>query len=314
MELSEEFDIVTGSFGYTGKYVTQRLLAAGRIVRTLTSRPQSESPFGAAVQAEPFHFDQPARLTETLRGARTVYNTYWVRFCHGRTTFEAAVENTRTLVRCAHEAGVQRFVHISVTSASADSPLPYFRGKGILEETIKQSGLSYGIVRPALVFGPEDILINNIAWLLRKLPIFGIPGSGEYRLQPILVDDLADIMVGAGASHANTIVDAVGPDIFTFEEMVQLIRDRIDGRAHILHMPPGLALLIARVVGRVVGDVLLTKEELDGLMSSLLISNHPVAGPPRRVRLGDWLADHAAGLGLSYSSELRRHYNVSPTH
>ena len=207
MELSEEFDIVTGSFGYTGKYVTQRLLAAGRIVRTLTSRPQSESPFGAAVQAEPFHFDQPARLTETLRGARTVYNTYWVRFCHGRTTFEAAVENTRTLVRCAHEAGVQRFVHVSIINASADSPLPYFRGKGILEETIKQSGLSYGIVRPALVFGPEDILINNIAWLLRKLPIFGIPGSGEYRLQPILVDDLADIMVDAGASHANIIID-----------------------------------------------------------------------------------------------------------
>ena len=311
MESRKEFDVVTGSFGYTGKYVTQRLLAAGRIVRTLTSRPTSDSPFGAAVQAHPFHFEQPARLTETLRGARTVYNTYWVRFCHGRATFDTAVENTRTLIRCSLEAGVQRFVHVSITSASADSPLPYFRGKGILEETIKQSGLSYAIIRPAVVFGPEDILINNIAWLLRKLPIFGIPGSGEYRLQPILVDDLADIMVGAGASGTNTIVDAVGPDIFTFEEMVRLIRDRIDGRAHILHMPPGLALLIARIVGRVVGDVMLTKEELDGLMSSLLISNHPAAGI---VHLGDWLADHAAGLGSSYSSELQRHYSVSPTH
>ncbi len=260
MESREEFDIVTGSFGYTGKYVTQRLLAAGRTVRTLTSRPLSDSPFGDAVQAEPFHFDQPARLTETLCGARTVYNTYWVRFCHGQTTFDTAVENTRTLIRCAREAGVQRFVHVSITNASADSPLPYFRGKGILEETIKQSGLSYAIVRPAVVFGPEDILINNIAWLLRKLPIFGIPGSGEYRLQPILVDDLADIMVGAGASRTNTIVDAVGPDVFTFEEMVRLIRDRINGRAHILHLRPALALLIARVVGRVVGDVMLTKE------------------------------------------------------
>ncbi|MCH8968907.1 MAG: NAD(P)H-binding protein [Planctomycetes bacterium] len=311
MESREEFDVVTGSFGYTGKYVTQRLLAAGRTVRTLTSRPQSDSPFGAAVQADPFHFDQPAKLTEALRGARTVYNTYWVRFCHGRTTFDTAVENTRTLIRCAREAGVKRFVHVSITHASADSPLPYFQGKGILEETIKQSGLSYAIVRPAVVFGPEDILINNIAWLLRKLPIFGIPGSGEYRLQPILVDDLADIMVGAGASHANTIVDAVGPDIFTFEEMVRLIRDRIGGRAHILHMHPGLALLIARVLGRVVGDVMLTKEELDGLMSSLLISNHPATGT---VRLGDWLADHAAGLGSRYSSELRRHYSTSPVH
>ncbi len=160
-----------------------------------------------------------------------------------------------------------------------------------------------------MVFGPEDILINNIAWLLRKLPIFGIPGSGEYPLQPILVDDLADIMVGAGASHANTIVDAVGPDVFTFDEMVRLIRDRINGRARILHMPPGLALLIARVVGRLVGDVMLTREELDGLMSSLLVSNHPATGT---VRLGDWLVDHAAALGSSYSSELRRHYNVSP--
>ncbi len=311
MEPREEFDVVTGSFGYTGKYVTRRLLAAGRTVKTLTSRPQSESPFGTAVQAEPFCFDQPARLTETLRGARTVYNTYWVRFCHGQTTFETAVDNTRTLMRCAREAGVQRFVHVSITNASADSPLPYFQGKGILEEAIKQSGLSYAIIRPAVVFGPEDILINNIAWLLRTLPIFGIPGSGEYRLQPILVDDLADIMVGAGASHTNAIIDAVGPDVFTFEEMVRLIRDQIGGRAHILHMPPGLALLIARVVGRVVGDVMLTKEELDGLMSSLLISDHPATGT---VRLGEWLVDHAAGLGSSYSSELRRHYSVSLTH
>ena len=88
-------------------------------------------------------------------------------------------------------------MHISITNPSLDSPLPYFRGKAILEKEIRASGISHAIVRPTVLFGKEDILINNITYLLRRLPVFAIPGSGDYRLQPIYVEDLAEIAVEA---------------------------------------------------------------------------------------------------------------------
>lgn len=308
VDQADDFDVVTGAYGYTGRYVARRLLAAGRTVRTLTGRPPSQSPFGAEVRAFPFNFDDPVKLTQTLRGAKTVYNTYWVRFSHGEATFEQAVTNTRTLVRCAADAGVQRLVHVSIANASADSALPYFRSKGILENDIAQSRLSHAIIRPTVIFGPEDILINNIAWLLRKLPIFGIPGSGEYRLQPVFVEDMADIMIRAGTRQENETIDAVGPDIMTFEGMVRLIRDRIKSRTLIVHMHPGLALLIARLVGRVIGDVMLTRDELDGLEADLLISSDPPTG---KTRFCDWLNENHGALGTTYHSELQRHFQRS---
>ncbi len=301
----DEFDVVTGAFGYTGRYITKRLLSTGRTVRTLTSRSEAESPFETRVRAFPFNFGNPEHLKETLRGTKTLFNTYWVRFPRGRVTFELAVENTKILIQCAKDAGVRRIVHVSIANAADKSPLPYFRGKGLLENAIKQSGLSYAIVRPTLVFGLEDILTNNIGWFLRNLPIFGIPGSGQYRVQPIFVGDLADIMVRTAESEENIVVDAVGPETFTFEEMVRLIAAKIQSRAKIVHVPPWLALLVTRLTGFFVGDVILTTGELAGLMADLLISDRP---PMANTRFSEWLAENAGNVGTRYSSELRRHY------
>lgn len=307
MARSDQFDVVTGAFGYTGKYVTKRLLAAGHLVKTLTSRSQADSPFGTAVRAVPFNFDRPDMLEETLRGANTLYNTYWIRFSHGRSSFDRAIENTKKLVLAAKAANVRRFVHVSITNASEDSPLPYFRGKGILERVISESGLSYAIVRPTLVFGREDILINNIAWFLRRLPIFGVPGSGGYRVQPIFVGDLADIMIQVAGSTEDIIVDAVGPGIFSFEEIVCLIAQAIESRAKIVHLAPGLVLLVTKLTGFFVGDVVLTRDELEGLMANLLVSHEPPTGS---TDFREWLKTHAEDLGKCYSSELKRHYKM----
>ncbi len=200
---------------------------------------------------------------------------------------------------------MRRLVHVSVANAADKSPLPYFRGKGLLDKAIEQSGLSYAIVRATLIFGLEDILPNNIGWFLRKLPIFGIPGSGQYRVQPIFVGDLADIMVQTAESEDNIVVDAVGPETFTFEEMVRLIAAKIQSRAKIVHVAPWLALLVTRLTGLFVGDVILTKGELAGLMADLLISDRP---PMANTRFSEWLAENAGNVGTRYSSELRRHY------
>lgn len=298
-------DIVTGAFGYTGKYITQRLLAAGQRVRTLTGRPDRPNPFGNQIEVAPFNFEHPGELIESLRGATTLFNTYWVRFPHGAVTYEKAIQNTTTLIRAAEEAGVRRIVHVSITSASTESPFPYFRGKGILEQTIMRSRLSYAIIRPTVIFGAEDILVNNLAWILRRFPVFTVPGNGDYRVQPIFVEDMADIAVRTAQERDNVIIDAVGPETFSFNELVRLIADQVGSRARVIHVPTGLALFLSRVIGSLVGDVMLTRDEAGGLMGNLLVSEGPPTG---QKRLSDWLSENADRVGAEYASELRRHY------
>ena len=212
------FDVVTGAFGYIGKYITRRLLASGRRVVTLTGHPRRANPFGPAVVARPFDFGRPAALVESLAGADTLYNTYWVRFSHAGTSFDQAVENSRTLMAAAREAGVRRVVHISITNPSRTSPLPYFRGKALVEEFVGDAGTSHAILRPTVVFGDEDVLINNIAWLLRRFPVF--VGAG-YRRVPLYSRCSWMIWRSSpsttGGNDENEVVDAVGPDVFTFD-------------------------------------------------------------------------------------------------
>lgn len=305
METFDELNIVTGAFGYTGKYIAQKLLDMGKKVKTLTGHPNRPNPFGDRVSIAPFNFDKPEDLIRSLQGATILYNTYWVRFSYGQVTFDKAVENTKILTKAAEEAGIRRIVHISITNASETSPFPYFRGKGILEKAISQSRLSYAIIRPTVLFGHEDILINNIAWLLRRLPIFVILGSGDYKLQPVFVEDVAEIAVKAGQHEENIIIDAVGPEIYPFNEMVRLIAGKIHSKAKIVHLRPELALFFSRLVGYVVNDVVLTRDEVHGLMSNLLISEKTPTG---RMRLSDWLTCNAENIGTTYASELSRHF------
>ncbi len=300
-----ELNVVTGAFGFTGRHIARRLLDAGKRVVNLTGHPDRPSPFEEPVAVAAFNFDSPARLTESLRGAATLFNTYWIRFEHGGRTFEQAIANTRTLLGAAKAAGVRRIVHLSITNPSKDSPLPYFRGKAVVEEAIAQSGLSYAILRPTVIFGPRDILINNIAWMLRRFPVFAVAGSGDYRLQPVFVGDVADLAVSLAERTEDVVVDAVGPETFTFEALVRLIASAIGRRARLVHVRPALSLQASRVLGRLVGDVVLTRAEIEGLMADLLVSAEPPTG---HTRLSDWLEENADGLGRHYASELERHY------
>jgi NADH dehydrogenase len=302
---TRQLHIVTGAFGYTGQYITRRLLALGQRVRTLTGHPDRPNPFGEQVQAARFNFDDPLALVESLRGADVLYNTYWVRFSHGTVTFDQAVENTRTLIRAAQEADVRRVVHVSIANPSLDSPLPYYHSKALLEEAVRTSGLSYAILRPTVIFGPEDILINNMAWLVRRFPLFVVPGDGQYGLQPIFVQDMAGLAVRVAQEDENIVLDAVGPESYTFDELLRLIARTLGRRVRLLHLPPGVALLLSRLVGLAVRDVVLTREEVQGLMANLLVSHSPPTG---ETRLSEWLRQNAEQVGSRYASELKRHY------
>ena len=299
-------DVVTGAFGYVGRYVTQRLLAAGRDVITLTGHPERAHPFGDRVRVRPYAFADPVGLAASMRGAETLFNTYWIRFSRGGVTFDQAVRNSLVLIRAAEEAGIRRIVHVSITNPSSASPLPYFRGKGQVEEALRASGLSHAIIRPTLIFGKEDILINNIAWLLRRFPFFVVPGSGEYRLQPVFVGDMADLMVRAAVGKDNLMQDAVGPEVFTFNHLVKLLRSHVRSRAAILHGPPWVALALANGLGLVVRDVPITRTEIGGVSANLLLSANPPTTP---TRFSEWLSRPATRPGLRYSSELQRHFS-----
>jgi len=298
-----EIHAVTGAFGYSGKYIARRLLDAGRKVRTLTNSPRRPNPCGDRIEAHPFNFDRPERLVESLNGVRVLYNTYWVRFNYKTFTHADAVRNTITLFGAAKEAGVERIVHVSITNPSADSPFEYFSGKAKLEEGLADTGISYAVLRPAVLFGKEDILVNNIAWLLRWFPVFAVFGDGAYRLQPIYVDDLARLAVEQGAAGENTIIDAIGSETFTYRGLVEEIGGIIGRRRPIVSVPPALGYAAGCMIGKIVGDVLITREEIEGLMAGLLCVDSPPAGA---TKLTDWASRHARSLGKRYASELAR--------
>ena len=298
---------VTGAFSYSGKYITKRLLEKGEEVITLTNHPNRPNPFNGAVKAFPLNFSNEAELVENLRGVDVLVNTYWVRFDKGANTQPKAVENTKVLVNAARKAGVKRIVHISIANPSADSHLPYYWGKAANEKAVTESGMSYAILRPTvLVGGGEDILINNIAFLLRRLPIFFIPGDGSYGIQPVHVEDLATVAVEAVYSKENYVIDAVGPDAYTFKELVKRVGDTIGAKRLLISVPPRLALLTAQFLSLFVNDVILTPEEVDGLMANLLVSKEPARGKTAFI---DWLQENRETIGANYASELKKHYS-----
>jgi NADH dehydrogenase len=201
---------------------------------------------------------------------------------------------------------VPRVVHTSIANPSEDSPLEYYRGKGVLERALKESGLAYAILRPTVLFGEEDILINNIAWTLRKLPVFGVFGDGQYRLQPIYVDDFAALAVEQGRDHENRVIDAIGPETFTYRRLVEEIGHIIGAHRPIVSVPPAIGYAVGAVLGKLVGDVMITREEIKGLMADLLATSSPPAG---QTKLTEWARQHADTLGKHYASELARRKN-----
>lgn len=298
--------VVTGAFGYSGKYIAQRLLDQGQSVGTLTNSLQRKNPFGSRISVSPFHFDNPRALVAALEGASVLINTYWVRFDHRDFTHSLAVENTLKLFAAAREAGVGRIVHVSITNPSENSALPYFKGKAQLERALKESGIPHTILRPAVLFGREDILINNTAWALRKLPVFGVFGSGEYKMQPIHVDDFAELAVAEAKQTGNRTVDAIGPETLSFRGFVEEVGRIIGKPRPIVSVPPAFAHLTASLIGRVVDDVFLTREEIDGLMANLLYTD---SSPMGKIALTDWARANANVLGTRYASELARRRN-----
>lgn len=304
---SAGLDLVTGAFSYSGAHIARRLLNGGRRVRTLTFHPDREHPLRGEVETFPFRFDDPVALARTLDGVDTLYNTYWVRFDHGNASLAGAVANSSALFHAARRAGVRRIVHLSIANPSADSPFSYYRGKALVENALVGVGVPFAIVRPTWIFGGEpEILANNIAWILRHMPVFPVPGAGSYPVQPIHIEDLVDICVDAGIAQSDLILDAAGPEILTFEELVRSVRAATGSRSPIVHVPAAAFYVAARALGLLMKDVVLTSEEIGALMRGLLVSRQPGLG---KTAFTTWVTEHE--LGRSYANEVKRHFRLA---
>jgi uncharacterized protein YbjT (DUF2867 family) len=308
--MPSQLDVVTGAFGYTGAAIARRLLAAGRAVRTLTNHPKTSSPLAASLEIGPLDFADPTGLRRNLEGAEVLYNTYWIRFPYDGMTFDSAVANSRILFEAAKQAGVRRIIHISVSNPSEDSPLAYFKGKAQVERAVRESGLPYAILRPTLIYGPGDILINNIAWMLRKFPVFALPKMGNCMVQPVSAEDVAELAFKLSQQSENVVADAAGPEIYAFKEFVVKIAQAVHRKSRFVHIGRRGLMIPLKLLSWLTGDVVLTRQELEGLAANLLLTSSP---PLCNGRFSEWLSENANEVGQRYASELMRHFRSKPS-
>ena len=304
--MQEGFHVITGALGYTGKVVAEQLLERAIPLRTLTNSPNRPNPFGDAIDIKPLSFDNPDALAHSLDGATVLYNTYWVRFNHKLFTFEQAVTNTKILFEAAKRAGVGRIVHVSILHADEADDFGYYKGKHELEEALVETGIPHSIVRPGVLFGRSDILVNNIAWVLRRMPIFGVFGDGMYRLRPLHVEDMASLLVEHANMSGDFTVDAVGPEEFSYIGLVRTLAEILQVRRPIMRIPSPIAFACSKLLNPFVKDVIITKEEVKGLMRGLLDSQNPSTGT---IKLSQWAKEHRDTLGYRYASEVGRRVN-----
>ena len=303
-----QLDAVTGAFSYSGSAIARGLTDRGHQVRTLTGHP-GRAPAGTPIDCKPLDFSDPEGLQASLTGVHTLHNTYWVRFAHGAVNHEVAVANSRVLFAAAVAAGVQRIVHVSITNPSPDSPDPYFRGKAATEQALAGSGIpTHAIARPAVLFGTDGVLVNNVAWLLRRVPVFAIGGRGDYRLRPIHVDDLAALCVDLGARTDTTVIDAVGPESLTFRQFVETIRAAVASRALIVPVPGALVPVLASALNIALRDRLLTADEYLSMAAGRADSAGPATG---KTAFTTWVEAHGAELGRRYLNELDLHFHAN---
>lgn len=319
---------ITGALSYTGRYLAKRLLDEGHQVVNLSRRtaPLAPTPLSKAdvakVITHPLTFEDKSKLKAALQGCDVLFCTYWIRFAIGGDSHAAAADRCKALFELAREAGVQRVVFTSHTQATEDSPYAYIAGKAQAAAALREVGLpSYAIARPCGIFGDtpgESILVNNAAWVLRRLPLFLLANDGSSRFQPIHVRDFAELLFelgGFGARGPGPAAqerDACGPDAPTALELFNSIGKAVGSTATIAapgFLSTSMVTALTKPIDWLTGDILLDADDLNLLCSGLTVANQP--GDPaiaKRRSLLRWIDEVGPQLGNDYVSSISRYY------
>ena len=255
---------VAGGSGFIGRAIVRRLAAIPTIkVRVLTRDPKkarARSTESDAVEFVAADVNDPAGLAAAVASADTIVNA--VQFdgypienpARGLTFNRVDYGGTVALIAAANAAGVKHFIYISGAAADERSPNPAFRAKGRAERALRDSGLTYTILRPSLVYGPEDRVVNGIARALRMTPVMIVPGTGRQLLRPLLVDDLAAcVALAISGRGRNGIFEIGGRDPMSFDDLVRLVMEITGRRRPLVHVPEPLLLIAGAIAEKLPG-------------------------------------------------------------
>ena len=309
--MNEDVAAVTGAWSFSGRHVAHRLLANGWTLRSISNRSPhpDDDPYHGQVRRIEYTHDID-RLATELRTCRVLVSNLWTR--HDKPPIGhkgpwlshlQAVDQSAVLIMAAAQAGVERLVWTSITNPGQDPDLSYFAGKAVVEQLVRRSGLSYAILRPACFFGGGGILIDNVAWAAQRLPFVPIPDGPPYRIRPIHVEDYADLVVEATASSDDYTIDAVGPDRPEFGELIREVAEAAGSHAKALRLPIKACRLSYAVAGRILGETVLSDDELTGLSRNRLDSKAESTGS---TSLLDWIRTTDEKLGRRFRREPHR--------
>lgn len=258
--------LVTGASGFVGGHLCAALRAAGYTVRGLVRRPEAAARL-ARQGIDPWlgEITDEAALRAAMAGVSAVIHTVAIIRERGRETFTAInYQGTVRLLNAAEQAGVGRFVHLSALGASAASPYPYLRSKGLGEEAVIASALGWTVLRPSVIFGPGDEFFTTLATIARLSPVMPIVGDGRTRFQPIAVADLVACVLAVlrDDAHIRQRYDLAGPEVLTYEELVDVLLARLGARRLTVHVPVALMWPVAAVMERLLPRPPVTPDQL----------------------------------------------------
>jgi uncharacterized protein YbjT (DUF2867 family) len=270
MSETDRIIAVAGGSGFIGRAIVRCLAATpGLSVRVLTRDPEKararltgEGKVALAGEVEFVAADvnEPSKLAKALVGADTIVNA--VQFdgypienpARGLTFLRVDYGGTVALIAGAKEASVANFIYISGAAADERSTNPAFRAKGRAERVLRTSGLAFTILRPSLVYGPEDRVVNGLASALRMMPIMVVPGTGRQHLRPLFVEDLAAcVALAIGGRGRDGIFEIGGPDEMAFDELVRLLMEITGHKRPLVHVPESMLRIAGAVAEKLPG-------------------------------------------------------------
>ncbi len=245
--------LLTGATGFVGRHMVKALRAAGQPVRCLVHSLEKERAQGLThVELVQGDILVPESLAAAMQGVEKVTHLVGIIVERDQQTFERVhYEGTRNLVTAARQADVSRFVQMSALGARANpGATAYQRTKWRAEEEVIQSGIPYVILRPSIIFGPGDGFVTQMVHILRQAPVIPIVGTGEYKLQPIYVENVCQAFVQALTREkaTNKVFALGGPEVLSYETVVDIIACTIGVKKPKLHLAFGFVQATAALM------------------------------------------------------------------